>query len=79
MIVLGIVLLILGFIFNISILWSLGVVLLVKEWGRIGAHARMVAEHYDTEALAAAALQRQAERKRRRGYAILHLTISRPK
>ncbi len=29
MIVLGIVLLILGFIFNISILWSIGVVLLV--------------------------------------------------
>jgi hypothetical protein len=29
----------------------------------------MVAERYDTETLAAAALQRQAERKRRRGYA----------
>jgi hypothetical protein len=29
MIVLGIVLLVLGFIFNISILWSIGVVLLV--------------------------------------------------
>ena len=45
-----------------------GGVLLVKEWGRIGAHGRTVAERYDTEALAAAALQRQAERKRRRGY-----------
>jgi predicted DNA-binding WGR domain protein len=46
-----------------------GGVLLVKEWGRIGARGRMVAERYDTEALAAAALQCQAERKRRRGYA----------
>jgi len=45
-----------------------GGVLLVKEWGRIGAHGRAVAERYDTEALAADALQRQAERKRRRGY-----------
>jgi predicted DNA-binding WGR domain protein len=41
--------------------------LLVKEWGRIGVHGRMVAESCDTEA--AAALQRQADRKRRRGYA----------
>jgi len=42
-----------------------GGVLLVKEWGRIGAHGRMVAESHDSEALAAVALQRQAERKRR--------------
>jgi predicted DNA-binding WGR domain protein len=34
-----------------------GGVLLVKEWGRIGAQGRMVAERYDTEALAADALQ----------------------
>jgi predicted DNA-binding WGR domain protein len=46
-----------------------GGVLVVKEWGRIGAHGRMVAEPYDSEALAAVALQRQAERKRRQGYA----------
>lgn len=46
-----------------------GGVLLVKEWGRIGAKGRMVAESYDTEALAADALQRHAECKRRRGYA----------
>jgi predicted DNA-binding WGR domain protein len=46
-----------------------GGVLLVKEWGRIGAQGRMVAELYESEALAAIALQRQAERKRRRGYA----------
>jgi len=38
-----------------------GGVLLVKEWGRIGAQGRMVAERYDSEALAAEAL-------RRRGY-----------
>jgi predicted DNA-binding WGR domain protein len=46
-----------------------GGVLLMKEWGRIDAHGRMVAERYDNEALAADALQRHAERKRRRGYA----------
>jgi predicted DNA-binding WGR domain protein len=45
-----------------------GGVLLVKEWGRIGAQGRMVAEPYDCEALAAEALQRQAARKRKRGY-----------
>ncbi|MGO9047528.1 MAG: WGR domain-containing protein [Xanthobacteraceae bacterium] len=44
-----------------------GGVLLVKEWGRIGARGRIVDESYDSEALAAAAMQRQAERKRRRG------------
>ena len=46
-----------------------GGVLLVKEWGRIGARGRMVAESYDSAALAAHALQRHADRKRRRGYA----------
>ncbi len=45
-----------------------GGVLLVKEWGRIGRRGRIVDENYDSEALAAAAMQRQAERKRRRGY-----------
>jgi predicted DNA-binding WGR domain protein len=43
--------------------------LLMKQWGRIGACGQTKAERYDNEALAAAALQRQAERKRRRGYA----------
>ena len=47
-----------------------GGVLLVKEWGRIGAHGRTVAERFDSEVLAAVALQRQADRKRRRGYAV---------
>ena len=45
-----------------------GGVLLVKEWGRIGAEGRIVAEPYESEALAADALQRHADRKRRRGY-----------
>jgi predicted DNA-binding WGR domain protein len=40
----------------------------VKEWGRIGARGRMVGEWHMTEAEALAALQRQATRKRRRGY-----------
>jgi predicted DNA-binding WGR domain protein len=46
-----------------------GGVLLMKEWGRIGAQGRIMAERYEDEALATAALQRQAECKRRRGYA----------
>lgn len=46
-----------------------GGVLLMKEWGRIGGRGRIMAEPYDTESPALAALQRQAERKRRRGYA----------
>jgi predicted DNA-binding WGR domain protein len=45
-----------------------GGVLLMKQWGRIGARGRVTAERYDTPALAIAALQRQADRKRRRGY-----------
>jgi predicted DNA-binding WGR domain protein len=45
-----------------------GCIILAKQWGRIGTHGRRVAESYATEALAVAALQRQAERKRRRGY-----------
>jgi predicted DNA-binding WGR domain protein len=44
-----------------------GGVLLVKEWGRIGARGRMVAELYDNAALAAVALPRHAELKRQRG------------
>jgi predicted DNA-binding WGR domain protein len=46
-----------------------GRVLLMKQWGRVGTHGRMQAESFDSEELALAALQRQAERKRRRGYA----------
>ena len=46
-----------------------GGVLLVKRWGRIGTCGRTVDERYDDEALATAAMQRQAHRKRRRGYA----------
>ena len=47
-----------------------GGVLLVKEWGRIGARGRIVDESYDSGALATAAMQRQAERKRRKGYVL---------
>jgi predicted DNA-binding WGR domain protein len=46
-----------------------GGVLLVKQWGRIGARGRLVDESYDNEALATDAMQKQAARKRQRGYA----------
>lgn len=46
-----------------------GGVLLAKTWGRIGTKGRSMVEHYAEEAFAAEALQMQAERKRRRGYA----------
>ena len=47
-----------------------GGVRLLKQWGRIGGRGgRIKVEHYTDGALAAEALQRQAERKRRRGYA----------
>jgi predicted DNA-binding WGR domain protein len=49
-----------------------GGVLLMKEWGRIGARGQIKAERYDSEALALDALQRQAERKKRRGYTRAH-------
>ena len=45
-----------------------GGVLLVKQWGRIGAQGRMVDESYATEELAADAMWAHAERKRRRRY-----------
>ncbi|WP_281932618.1 WGR domain-containing protein [Methylocystis iwaonis] len=48
-----------------------GGVLLMKEWGRIGARGRVVALHFDSQALAATALERQAGRKKRKGYAII--------
>ena len=50
-----------------------GGVMLMKAWGRFGARGRVVAERYDTEALAADALQRHAERKQRRGYCLWDL------
>jgi predicted DNA-binding WGR domain protein len=46
-----------------------GRILLMKQWGRVGTQGRMQAESFEREELALAALQRQAERKRRRGYA----------
>jgi predicted DNA-binding WGR domain protein len=45
-----------------------GYIVLTKQWGRIGTHGRRVGEFHATEALAVAAMVRQAERKRRRGY-----------
>jgi predicted DNA-binding WGR domain protein len=42
--------------------------LLMKEWGRIGAQGRIVAERYDSADLALAAMMRHTERKRRKGY-----------
>jgi predicted DNA-binding WGR domain protein len=45
-----------------------GCIVLTKQWGRIGTHGRRAGECHATEALAVAAMQRQAERKRRRGY-----------
>lgn len=45
-----------------------GGVLLVRQWGRIGAEGRSVAEHFDDATLAAAALAQHAARKTRRGY-----------
>jgi predicted DNA-binding WGR domain protein len=45
-----------------------GGALLMKQWGHIGARGRVTAERYDRAALAADALRRQAERKKRRGY-----------
>jgi predicted DNA-binding WGR domain protein len=45
-----------------------GGVLLVRQWGRIGARGRVVAERFEDKALAAAALAQHAARKARRGY-----------
>ena len=45
-----------------------GGVLLVRQWGRIGTRGRIVDESYQSEALAADAMQKHADRKRRRGY-----------
>jgi predicted DNA-binding WGR domain protein len=45
-----------------------GGVLLMKQWGRIGARGRVTAERYDSATLAAAAMHQQAARKQRRGY-----------
>jgi predicted DNA-binding WGR domain protein len=45
-----------------------GRVLLMKQWGRVGTGGRMMMESYESTDLAADALERQADRKRRRGY-----------
>jgi predicted DNA-binding WGR domain protein len=45
-----------------------GGVLLIRQWGRIGARGRIVAERFDSGAFAAAALAQHAAHKARRGY-----------
>jgi predicted DNA-binding WGR domain protein len=45
-----------------------GGVRLVKAWGRIGTEGRSIAEFHDSEAIAADAMQKHANSKRRRGY-----------
>ena len=45
-----------------------GGVRLVKAWGRIGTQGRSIAEFHNDEAVAADAMQKHAERKRRGGY-----------
>jgi predicted DNA-binding WGR domain protein len=42
--------------------------LLLKQWGRIGARGRIVADRFDDATLAVAALAQHAARKARRGY-----------
>jgi predicted DNA-binding WGR domain protein len=42
-----------------------GGVMLMKEWGRFGARGRVAVERHDSEDLALAALQKQAEHKKR--------------
>jgi predicted DNA-binding WGR domain protein len=46
-----------------------GCIMLMKQWGRVGTQGRIQADSFESEVLAVAALQRQAERKKRRGYA----------
>jgi predicted DNA-binding WGR domain protein len=45
-----------------------GAILLMRQWGRIGTYGRVAMEAYTSIAAALAVLERQAERKRRRGY-----------
>jgi predicted DNA-binding WGR domain protein len=45
-----------------------GAIMLIRQWGRIGTGGRIAGEPFASDALALAALQRQAARKRRRGY-----------
>jgi predicted DNA-binding WGR domain protein len=45
-----------------------GAIMLMKQWGRHGTGGRIAGEPYASVALAVNALERQAARKRRRGY-----------
>jgi predicted DNA-binding WGR domain protein len=45
-----------------------GTIRLVRNWGRIGTNGRQLAEVFDSELEAGAALEALARAKRRRGY-----------
>ena len=45
-----------------------GAIMLMRQWGRLGTGGRIAGEPYASVALAVTALERQAKRKRRRGY-----------
>ena len=45
-----------------------GAIMLMRQWGRLGTGGRIAGEPYASVALAVNALERQAARKRRRGY-----------
>ena len=45
-----------------------GAIMLMRQWGRLGTGGRIAGEPYASVALAKNALERQAARKRRRGY-----------
>jgi predicted DNA-binding WGR domain protein len=45
-----------------------GGVLLVRQWDRIGARGRIVAERFESMTLAADPLEKHAQQKTRRGY-----------
>ena len=45
-----------------------GAIMLIKQRGRLGSGGRIAGEPYASVALAVNALERQASRKRRRGY-----------
>jgi len=45
-----------------------GAIMLMRQWGRLGTGGRIAGEPYASIALAKNALERQAARKRRRGY-----------
>jgi predicted DNA-binding WGR domain protein len=45
-----------------------GELLLIRHWGRIGSHGRLMIEAFPTSDAATAALSKLADRKHKRGY-----------